>query len=1022
MANQIDTTSAEDSFDVNSLLTHQSLLGLLLKPNEIESLLKTYPPKTAKKDELIFQEGNPADDLIIVISGQIKLFARKTQVEVGVLTAGRSANLYSLIRNLPFQYSGESETNTEYIQIPWDVFNNIFKKNPVFERYLIYITEYPIVRFISKEMVDIGCSHDFRMMFLGSLQSVQLKSHSWIFQQGQVPNFAFMLVTGTIHNYYKSESSKVSTYAPVPGNTWIGWKEIILGKPISYSFRSTGTTRIMGVKSRMLKDVREKFPQDFATYSDWIEKAISSQKSPEDIQQEKEEVELTQTFMAAPKKKWWLKWSYPWVAQENQMDCGPACLAMISKFFQHEIPIQYWRNQIFTNREGTSVFDLAKGAEKNGFTTHGLYIEDLNDLEASMLPAIAVRQYHFIVIYKITPSHVTIGDPGVGIRKISREEFYKGYEFAILLVRPTENLKDIKIPPSNYAHFKQLFQGYNRELILVLTCSVLLVIFSLFPPILMQLVMDEVISRKDVDLLVFALSVVATVTVMQAGMSWLRSYYIGFINSKFDFRAQSSFLRKMFSLPYPFFANHHIGDFTRRLSEMERLREFLTGNVLSTILDLFTLVIYGAVLTIYSPLIALITFIVAPMLVGISMLFTKKLRSAYMEAFSSRAEEESLLSDLIRGVPAIKALTAEVAARWRLEEKIVNTLKARYKFTLTASALNSISDAYGTIARLFLMGTAAYLGIKGNLTPGQVVSISVFVNFVISPFQGLASTWSGIQELMSAMTRLNDIFLSPSEGKSLKGSLTKQRLRGEIEFRDVWFRYGGDSSDWVLKGVSFKIEPGQKVAIAGPSGSGKSTVANLLLRLFEPTQGQVLIDGHDYREYDLSWLRSQIGLILQDSHLFNGSVAENIAFGDPRAEEQKIIESAQMANAHDFISKKPAGYSYIISHGGFGLSGGEKQRISCARAFYMNPPVLILDEATSALDGVAEKELIQGILQASANRTVLSIAHRYTTARFFDHVLLMSGGKIVSFGSHARLREESELYSSLFGLEGKEDA
>lgn len=1012
-------TTSESGQEILTLLKDQSLLGILLEPKTIEAALEKFPPKTFKKGTILFNEGDPADDLIIVTSGQIQLFAKESKIEVGVLSIGRSANLYSLIRKLPFQYSGEAGANTSIIQIPWKFFEPIIKKEPSLGHYLQFITEYPIIRSISKEIDEIGCSRDFRIELIGNIQSVRLNTHNWVFQQGQVPEFAFMLTSGTMHSYYKSGSEKVATLTPVPAKTWIGWTESFERKPISYSFRSAGTCHIFGIKGKRLQELSEEHKEDFKKYLDWIQKATSVQKGP-DESGAREEADLTQTFFQPPKRSWWSKWAYPWVQQENQMDCGAACLTMISKFYENEIPIQHWRNVIHVNREGTSLFDIAKGAELHGFSTHGLYVENLDELESSMLPVIAVRQYHFVVIYEINEKEIIIGDPGSGIRKLTREEFYKGFENAILLLRPTDTFFNVVIPTSGFGHYKQLFQGYEREMILILICSVLLVVFSLFPPILMQIVMDEVISKKDVSLLTFALSIVAVVTVLEAGMGWLRSYYISYVTAKFDFRAMSSFLRKMFSLPYEFFANRHIGDFTRRLSEMERLRNFLTGQMLSTFLDLLTLGIYGIVLFIYSPLVAVLTITISPILVLISMLFSKKLQSAYMESFNSRSEQESLLTDMIRGVPAIKALTSEVAARWRLEEKIVNTLKARYKFSMTASALGSISDVYGTIARLSLMGITVYMGIKGALTPGQVVSISVFVNFVIAPFQGLAHTWSNFQELRSAMIRLNDIFLSPSEKMTSKGTLSKQRLRGEIEFQDVWFRYGGDSSDWVLKGVSFKIEPGQKVAIAGPSGSGKSTIANLLLRLFEPTQGQIFIDGRDYKEYDLTWLRSQIGLILQDSHLFNGSIADNIAFGDPKADERMLRESAKMANAHDFIMNKPAGYSYIISHGGFGLSGGEKQRIACARAFYLNPPVLILDEATSSLDGVAEKELIHGVLQASTDRTVLSIAHRYTTARFFNQVLLMNSGKIVGFGTHERMREESELYNSLFGLEGEE--
>jgi subfamily B ATP-binding cassette protein HlyB/CyaB len=1005
--------------ELHSFLETQSLLGLVLNADEILKFITAFPPVMYPAGSIIFEEGQPSKDLIISLSGEIRLLSSgggAEKIQLGVLKVGRSANLNALIRSLPYQYSGEASQATSVIRIPWNSFEPFLKRNPACFAYLTLMADNAAIRALAKEISEIGCSNHFKVELLGSIQTVRLQDHSWILHQDQPNPFAFMLINGTIQSYKKAKQDNVSTLFQVPARTWLGWNESVNSLPATHSFRSTGDCELFQILNSRLLAIQKHFPEDFAKYTEWVNQATFSKGLKGNKEGERETVDLDELFPETPKRKWLTTQQFPWVGQENQMDCGPACLAMISKYYGNEIPIQFWRGQIYTNREGTSLFDLAQGAERNGFVAHGLYVESLTEIEADQLPVIAVRQYHYIVIYKITDTHVTVGDPGIGIRKLTHKEFYDGFENAILLARPTPEFYKIKVPPTTYGHYLRLFHGYGREISLILLCSLLLVVFSLFPPLLSQIILDEVISKKDKSLLVFSVGTVALIIALQTGMTWLRSYYIAYLTAKFDFNASSSFLRKMFTLPYSFFANRHIGDFTRRLSEMERLREFITSHVLTTFLDLLTLGVYAIILFSYSPLIALITIVIAPVSVLISMLFSKKLQTAYMESFSSRAEEESLLSDLIRGVLTIKALTAEVSSRWRLEEKIVESLKAKYRFSMTAAALGNVSGFYNQIIKLGLMGLAAYLSIQGNLSPGQVVSISIFVGYLLNPFQSLAETWSGLQELKSAMTRLNDIFLSPSEAGTT-GGLIKNRLRGEIEFQDVWFRYGGDSTDWVLKGVSFKIEPGQKIALAGPSGSGKSTISNLLLRLFEPTQGQILIDGHDYREYDLSWLRSQLGLILQESHLFHGSISDNIAFGSAKIDESRVRKSAQMANAHDFVMKKPGGYSYIISHGGFGLSGGEKQRVSCARAFYLDPPVLILDEATSALDGVAEKDLITGLLEASAERTVISIAHRYTTARFFDHVILMSAGKIVGFGSHEYLKEQSDLYRSLFGLE-----
>ena len=1009
---------SEKSFNLIEFLSNQSLLGLVFEPQEIRDCLKKYPPKTSKRDKVLFAENSKASVLYIVISGEIKLFSKReasSSIEMGNVTAGRSANLYSILNGLAFQYEGRITAETRYLAIPWSEIEPVLKRRPALEPYLKAITEDTVFRALAKEMNEIGCSKEFKIELLGSVKSIDLKNNTWVLHQGQITMHAFMVVGGNLQCYQKTENEKITRMFSVPGRSWIAWTACMEQSPSAYSFRTTGQAKILQLTQSRLQELAEAFPEDFETYQNWVKNATQLKEGPED-QEEGEEVDPEKLFQHTADSVKEKKGLYPWVEQENEMDCGPACLAMISKYFENELSIQYWRGQVYTNREGTSIFDLAKSVERNGFEAHGLYLESLEELEAEHLPVIAVRQYHYLVIYEVSKTHVVVGDPGVGIRKMTHEEFHHGFEKAILLLKPTSEFYKIEAASSTYGHYLALFQGYQKELLLILACSSLLVLFSLFPPMLMQVIMDSVLKNKDLKLLWVAVIAMGVIHVFQSGMEWLRSYYISFLTVKFDFRALSAFLRKMFSLPYPFFANRHVGDFTRRISEMERLRDFLTHNALSTFLSLLTIGVYGVVLCFYSPLIAVMTFLFAPLTVAISIAFSKKLQQHYKLAFVSRSEEESLLNDLIRGMSTIKALTSEVAARWRLEEKIVATLKSRHHFSMTASSLMLLTDLYGKLSKLGIMAFAAYLGVKGKMSPGQIVSISVFVSAVIEPFFHLAHAWSGIQETKAAMLRLNDIFLAPSENGGKKGGLQKKALRGEIEFQDVWFRYGGDSTPWILKGVSFKIEPGQKVAIVGPSGSGKSTLASLLLRMLEPTTGQILVDGRDYRDYDLNWLRNQIGIIMQESHLFNGSILENIAFGDPVPNLDKVRECAVMANADGFIEQKAGAYDYVISHGGFGLSGGEKQRISCARAFYLNPSVLILDEATSALDGVAERGLIECLMKASKNRAILSIAHRYTTARHFEQVLLMSSGRVVGFGSHAQMREESELYRTLFGL------
>ncbi len=369
----------------------------------------------------------------------------------------------------------------------------------------------------------------------------------------------------------------------------------------------------------------------------------------------------------------------------------------------------------------------------------------------------------------------------------------------------------------------------------------------------------------------------------------------------------------------------------------------------------------------------------------------------------------------MRSVATIKTLGAEVAARWRFEEALVATLRNRYRFQITAGTLGAVSDVAHRIISVGIIGLAAYLAIQGAMTPGQVVAASILAAGVIGPFHSLARMWADLQEVWTVFDRLNDVFLAEPEQQPGGPALIKGRLRGEIEFKDVWFRYGGESGEWALKGVSFRILPGQRVALVGPSGAGKSTVALLIARLYEPTQGTILVDGRDYREYDRRWLRRQIGLFLHEANLFRGTILDNIAYGDSSPDRARVEQAAEMANAVEFITAKPTGYDYLITHGGLGLSDGQKQRIALARILYTDPSLLVLDEGTSALDARLERAILQALQRSFHDRTLISIVHRMPLLSLYDYFVVLQAGQVTAFGTHDELVRQGGYYAEVFG-------
>ncbi len=1016
---------ALNSEQVLDLLLKQSLLGMVFSSKELEQFLIQFPPRKAASGDCLAQEGNLAAHLLVSVDSDFRLTSKSQSGENtahGSVKPGRAVNLYSVLRGLPFQYSAIATSNCQYLAIPWASLEPFIARVSGLKEYLALVTENSTVRQMAKDLEEIGCSKQFAIRVLGSIKSIQFAPQTWILQQGEVPTFAFCVQEGAVHAFQKSKNENLISLWQVPLRQWQFWKECRVKTASPYCFRSLTSVQLFSIDAAIIRAVRAEFPTDSIKLDDLLS-SLKVRPNPEITEAEQEIESFKDLFPKQVLGKMKFTLRYPFVQQKDQMDCGPACLSMISKCYGNPISVQFWRERVQTSHEGTTLFDLARGAEKNGFICHSIAIEDLEQVDADLLPAIVLRKHHYCVLYKITSKHVILGDPGLGIRRVSHEEFYDGFENALLLLKPEDSFFKIHSTKTRYSHYFTLFHGYKREFLLALICSFILVVFSLFPPVLLQIILDEVLAKKDVRLLGTILAAGAVVLICQGILTWIRAYYVAFISAKIDFVAASAFLRKVFSLPYSFFATRHSGDFTRRLAELERVREFLTNYLMKTVLDIVTLGVYGAMLFYYSPTVAGMTFIAAPMLVGLCMLFSRKLKGSYLEMFNQRTEQDGLFLDLIKGAGLIKSLNAEVAARWRFEERLAGATKSLYEFSKTSASLTAVVSVHNAVSRFGLLGFATYLAIQGKLSPGQVLALAMIVNNIFDPFLSLSNSWAAFQELKISVERLNDVFLTQSEHSSQRGARTsgvrKSSLRGEIEFQDVWFRYGGDSSAWVLKGVSFKVEPGQNVAIVGPSGSGKTTIAQLLSGLYEPTKGQILIDGQDYRSYDPSWLKSQIGYLFQESNLFYGTVMENIAFASPEIDEQRAIASAKLAGAHDFISEKSTGYGYYITHGGLGLSGGQKQRIAIARMLYNNPSVFVLDEATSALDGATERLLVDQLKETTAGKTILSIAHRYSTVLMSDFALIMKEGKLHSFGTHEELQRSNSLYIELFGLQKK---
>lgn len=695
---------------------------------------------------------------------------------------------------------------------------------------------------------------------------------------------------------------------------------------------------------------------------------------------------------------------YPFFAQQSASDCGAACLAMVTRYWGKHFSINRLRDIANVDRSGASLRGLSAAAESIGFATRPVKAS-LKQLAKQKLPAIVHWEgKHYIVVYEITRKQVIVGDPAIGQQTLSHKEFNAGWTGYALLLQPTAQLKETKEDTTNFWQFVELAKPHGLVLLEVFVASLLIQIFGLITPLFTQLLLDRVVVQGSTLTLTAVGLGMLIFTLFRVAMTGLRQYLLDHTANKIDLTLIVGFIRHTFRLPLSFFESRYVGDIIARVQENRKIRSFLTGEALSVVLDLLTVFIYVGLMFWYSWKLALLVLVVVPPFFGLALVATPFLRRISRKIFKASAAERSYLIQALTGVRTVRSMAVEPTVRWHWEELLNQEIKDTFSGQVIGNGLKIFSNTIQGVATTALLWYGAWLVIQNQLTIGQLVAFNMLLGNVISPFQRLTVLWNQLQEVTIAVERLNDVLeCEPEEDLEHQVRQTLPSLRGQIRFEQVTFRYHPESEINVLENLSFEVKPGQMVALVGRSGSGKTTVAKLVLGLYTPTDGKVLIDGHDITSLSLPSLRQQIGLVDQDTFLFGSTIRENISLGHREATLEEIMEAARLAQADEFIKKLPMGYETQIGEGGGMLSGGQRQRLAIARALLGNPPLLIFDEATSHLDAESER-IIQGNLNSILkNRTTLVIAHRLSTIRQADLILVLDQGVLVESGTHQEL-------------------
>ena len=640
-------------------------------------------------------------------------------------------------------------------------------------------------------------------------------------------------------------------------------------------------------------------------------------------------------------------------------------------------------------------------------------------LHLAALPALALmRDGRVVVLAQCDGARVLTQDPSAPASRPQIDlidTFDADWSGELILIASRASLAG-ELAKFDFSWFIPSLVKHRKLFGEVLLISLFLQLFALVSPLFFQVVMDKVLVHRGMttlDVLVIGLVIVV---LFESLLNALRTYVFSHTTSRIDVELGARLFRHLLALPLAYFQARRVGDSVARVRELESIRSFLTGNALTLVLDALFSVIFIAVMLLYSVPLTLIVLVSLPLYVGLSLAVVPLLRARLDEKFARGAENQALLVEAITGMQTVKAsaLEPQLAQRW--DQQLAAYVAASFKTNNLAAIAHEGVGLIGKLVSAATLWYGAHLVMDNQLTVGMFVAFNMFAQRVAQPIMRIAQMWTDFQQTGISMARLGDILNTRTEVPPTS-AVQLPTIKGRVQFDQVNFRYRPEAQ-LALSEVNLDITPGQVIGIVGRSGSGKSTLTQLVQRLYIPEQGRVLVDGIDISLIDAAQLRRQIGVVLQDNWLFNRSVRENIAIADPAAPIEAVLHAAQLAGAHEFVSELPEGYDTLVGEQGAGLSGGQRQRIAIARALFTNPRILIFDEATSALDYESEAVIQRNMAAICQGRTVIVIAHRLSSVRQAQRIVVMDKGRIVEAGPHETLLRHGGIYATLWAMQG----